>query len=202
MTRAQKSGAVTYRGSRNTRWAFRAKKTSRPLHSGEKKMQHPQVREKRPFHTHGPPWLPQRPPLPHSARPGHSPTRQAAPEARSPRRLPGGGGQVVSPSSPLPHRSPALAATLTRSPSSPEGPGRPWPPVSPWKTSKQVRGASEPPTQADTDPLQLTDQFHPLSSCWDPRPPSLALRYLPANILTLCPFSPGSPGSPSKPRSP
>lgn len=58
------------------------------------------------------------------------------------------------------------------------------------------------PNRADTDPLQLANQFQPLRPCWDPQPPSLALRFLPPNILTLCPFSPGSPGSPSKPRSP
>lgn len=139
--------------------------------------------------------------LPCNLTPGHSPTLQAAPGARSLHHLPGGGGhgEVASPSSPLSHRAPALA-TLTRSPSSPGGPGRPWAPVSPWKMGKQVRGASEPPTQADTGPLQLTNRFHPLSSCWDPQP-SLALGSYP-RILTLCPFSPGSPGSPSKPRSP
>lgn len=94
-----------------------------------------------------------------------------------------------------------------------EGPGHQYHPRK-WGPGK--RGLRAPST--DTDPLQLTNQFHPLSSCWDPEPPSLALCSLPLpplhrrptpssqctnpNILTRCPFSPGSPGSPSKPRSP
>lgn len=131
-----------------------------------------------PFHTHvrslASPELPQQPGR-------HSPTHQAAPEAQSPHRLPGGGGhgEAASSSTPRPCRAPALPTTLTRSPSSPGGPGRPWAPVSPWKMGEQVRGASEPPAQGDTDPLQLSNQFHPLSSYWDPQPPSLALRSLP-----------------------
>lgn len=35
-----RSGSVTYRGSRNTRWAFGAKETSRSLQSGEGKIWH------------------------------------------------------------------------------------------------------------------------------------------------------------------
>lgn len=79
--------------------------------------------------------------------PGHSPTLQAAPEAQSPHHLPGEGGhgEVASSSSPLLSRARALATILTRSPSSPGGPERPWAPVSPWKMDVQVRGSSEPP---------------------------------------------------------
>lgn len=137
-----------------------------------------------PFCVHIPPLAS---PEPHPQPSGHSPTLQAVPEAQSPHHLPEGGGHSKSASSsmPLPYRAPALATILTRSPSSPGGPGRPWAPVSPWKKREQVRvRASEPPAQADTDPIQLTNQFHPLSSCWDAQPPSLALSSLPPHPST------------------
>lgn len=193
----QKPGTVTYRGPRNPRWTFGAKETSSSLHSGEGKIGPAWVRENvslscprpssgipratpipKPLDTHRLSRQPPRPNLPIVSLEEEDVVKQAQRPDLSHTQPP-----------PLPRPS----TTLTRSPSSPGGPGRPWAPVSPWKMVEQVRGGAEPLTQADTDCLQLTNQFPSLSSCWDPQPPTsppLHRRSTPSSQHTMPLYSP------------
>lgn len=146
-----------------------------PCIQGEGRRQHEWIKLC-PFSAHVPLLASPEPPPPAPAL-GHSPTLQAALEARSPHHLPGGGGhgEAAVPSRPPLHPAPTFATTRTLSPSSPGGPGRPWAPVSPCKMGELIRGASEPPTQADTEPLHLADPLRSPSSCQASNLPSLPI---------------------------